>query len=419
MDTNRQAGARTVVFVHGIRSGPQVWDPLVSLLEADPAFKGVTLLRPEYSSPRKRVDPRHQTPNLNTLADQLSTYVRNRTTDDGCVVLFAHSQGGLIAQRMIQRLVTDGSAAELDRIARMVLVACPNSGSKFFLDLRRIFMRNPQEKSLRPLDEDVAETHRFVVKWAAETGAARPFLIRTYYGANDNIVPRVSAGGLFGRPDVLPGDHSSIVRPRSRDDDRYVAFAGELRSACQPTSPPDPELRVEVPEPRVQAPKRNVSRVVLLVVAQRPGERARRLLVKPASEDWRLLPELPYMLPSVPVSASVDEIRHDASVQLGLEPDALELELRGSPVWTSNMNPSMGDRSGDYVFQLAVVTRVDGVVDVLTHFADVGDRPGTWATLNELTQHEATRTQNGDIYRCIRELWGSNLERLTPVLSLP
>jgi len=419
MDANRRAGARTVVFIHGFRSGPQVWDPLVSLLEADPAFDGVTLLRPEYSSPWRRFDPRRQIPNLNALADQLSTYIRNRTAGDGCVVLFAHSQGGLIVQRMVQRLVTDGSEAELDRIARMVLVACPNFGSKFFLNLRRIFMRNAQEKSLRPLDEDVAETHRFVVKWAAEASAARPFLVRTYAGASDNIVPRVSAGGLFGRPDVLHGDHSSVVRPSSRDDDRYVAFAGELRSACQPISPPDPERRAEVPEPPVQVPKRNVSRVVLIVVAQRSGERARRLLVKPAFEDWRVGPELPFMLPSVPVSASVDEIRHDASVQLGLEPDALELELRGNPVWTSNKNPSVGERSGDYVFQLAVVTRVDGVVDAVAQFAQVGDRPGTWATLKELSDHDATRTQNGDIFRCIRELWGSNLEHLPPVLSLP
>jgi pimeloyl-ACP methyl ester carboxylesterase len=401
------------VFVHGFHSGPQAWDRFARLVEGDAAFGNTKLLFFSYSTPLLRIDPRRRVPDLNALADQLQTFIETRAPADGSLVIMAHSQGGLIVQRMLQRILCDRGGAQLARICRVVLVACPNFGSAFFLDVRRLLSRNAQERALRPLDEDVAYTHRFVYQRVAKTNvsddSSRAIPVHAYAGSNDNVVPPVSAGGFFGRPHVLPGDHSGVIQPTSYADDRYVALAGELR--CDAPS--------EDEGPAEQTTKRDVGRVLLVVVGRRRTERCNRLLVKKSSKEWKVYDELPYMMPSVAISASLDEIRHDASLQLGLDQDAITVELFGQPFWTPNANPKMGQASGAYTFQLAIVSKLEVLGDAEAFFATVGDRPARWASLTELSDHEATRELNGAVFRHLRDIWGSFLERRPAVVELP
>jgi pimeloyl-ACP methyl ester carboxylesterase len=99
-------------------------------------------------------------PDFNTLADSLGTFLE--TLRHPNVVIVSHSQGGLIAQRYLARMVMNARGRELLRIRRVVMFACPNSGSEIFLTLRRAALAwsHPQERQLRPLDEAVSEAQR-------------------------------------------------------------------------------------------------------------------------------------------------------------------------------------------------------------------------------------------------------------------
>src|SRR5438034_4344200 len=116
-------------------------------------------------------------------------------------------------------MLTNGRGQDLQRIRRIVMFACPSSGSDVFILARRWtpFWRNPQERDLRPINEAVTEAQKIVLSPVvhAESVAAdqRPIPIVAYAGESDNVVTPTSARGVFPDTGVIPGDHSSIVRP--------------------------------------------------------------------------------------------------------------------------------------------------------------------------------------------------------------
>jgi hypothetical protein len=142
-----------VVFVHGIISSPAAWTPLARLLENDTKIShSYRLLRFEYRSPKFDWRPDRRIPDYNTIADSLSTFIDIECADYTHLVLVGHSQGGLIVQRYLARMLAEGRGVDLRRIRRIVLLACPNNGSELLLILRKSarFWTHPQERELRP-----------------------------------------------------------------------------------------------------------------------------------------------------------------------------------------------------------------------------------------------------------------------------
>jgi hypothetical protein len=139
------------------------------------------------------------------------------------------------------------------------MYATPNSGSEFFLSVRKTGLRrNFQERELRPLAQSVAETLRsFLQKFVFTTEAGpnqHPMRVTAYAGESDAIVPPASAHSVFKIIGILPGDHSTIIRPESRDDLRYKSLEHAIREALDgqsqetvnvaddvPTAPPPPQ----------------------------------------------------------------------------------------------------------------------------------------------------------------------------------
>lgn len=158
--------------------------------------------------------------------------------------------------------------------------------------------------------------------------------------------------------------------------------------------------------------KRNVTRSLLLVGGCAESERSTRLLVKQASRDWEVDGQLPFMIPNLPHSTDLGELRSGASRQLGIAERHLELKFEGAVFATKNKNPALGDGAGVYRFQFVVVTIKKPPADVVSHLARIGDREATWMTLSELRSHRMTARLNLDPLVRLSGIFGSDLENL-------
>ncbi|MFI8876915.1 esterase/lipase family protein [Streptomyces sp. NPDC055243] len=225
-----------VVFVHGLASSPEVWRPFERLIAGDPELGFVAPLPFRYASPRLWFNPLRRIPSFDDIAGSLKVFLEVEAGDYDAVVLVSHSQGGLVVQRYLARMLNEGRGRELRRVRLAVLFACPNSGSELLLTLRRgLLPRHPQERELRPLNMAVAEAQRTVlnrVVHAQQVAADTcPIPVRVYAGEEDGVVTSVSARSVFPQADVLPGDHFTIVRPDSTAHRSFSTLRRDLLDA--------------------------------------------------------------------------------------------------------------------------------------------------------------------------------------------
>lgn len=218
-----------VVFVHGIRSSAKVWAAFTGLMAEDADLDFVEPLLFEYATGLVSLHPLRRLPSFDDVADSLKVYLDTEAQAFQQLVLVSHSQGGLVVQRCLARMLAEGRTRELRRIRHVVMFACPNSGSELALTTRRRWMpRNLQERQLRPLDSSVADTQRIVLDRLVNTSDADPgtprIPITTYAGESDGVVTPQSARGTFPDVGVLPGDHFTIVRPTSASHRSYTAL---------------------------------------------------------------------------------------------------------------------------------------------------------------------------------------------------
>lgn len=218
-----------VVLVHGFNSSSEMWEPLRRLIGSDEVLAFVDTLPFAYSTSLWTFDARRRIPSLDTIADSLKEFLDTEARRFRRLVLISHSQGGLVVQRHLARTTAEGRGTDLARIDRVVMLACPNNGSEIALSLRRRLLRgNPQERALRPLNEQVADTQRVVLRDIVNarevTPRTCPIPFSVYAGETDNIVTPASARSTFPDAAVLPGDHFGIARPDSHTHRTYTTL---------------------------------------------------------------------------------------------------------------------------------------------------------------------------------------------------
>ncbi|MFF3332975.1 hypothetical protein ACFYWX_26055 [Streptomyces sp. NPDC002888] len=218
-----------VVLVHGLFSSQQTWSAFEKLIARDRDLAHIETLPFGYASPIASFNPLRRIPSFDDAADSLRGFLEVEAASHRRLVLVSHSQGGLVVQRYLARMLAEGRGAELTRIVRIVMFACPNSGSELALSLRRkFFRRHPQERQLRPLDGMVAEAQRAVltrvVHAPSVTPQSCPIAITVFAGETDGVVTAVSARSVFPDAGVLPGDHFTIIRPDSPQHRSYTAL---------------------------------------------------------------------------------------------------------------------------------------------------------------------------------------------------
>lgn len=261
-------------MVHGLMSGPKAWEPLRELIAADRGLGFVEPLTFEYATGLLSVHPLQVFPSIDTVADSLKEYLATEAGAFDQLLLVTHSQGGLVAQRYLARMLHDGRGGELARIQRLVMLACPSNGSELLLSLRRRVLggRHPQEGDLRPLNDQVNATLRTIVRdvvhATAVTDRTCPIPVSVYAGESDGVVSRASAQSVFPDSSALPGDHSGILKA---DSPQHRTFTALRRLILATRSEP----YVPVPEPEARPDSAGL--ITLAPAAEeRPGKRRGR-----------------------------------------------------------------------------------------------------------------------------------------------
>ncbi|MFC9896423.1 esterase/lipase family protein [Nocardia sp. NPDC127579] len=225
-----------VVFVHGLFSSAKTWDSMQALLAGDPDLAGLTLLNFCYDSPKLSINPLRQIPDFDVLAASLQTCLEIEAADFNSVILVSHSQGGLVVQRYLARMVLRAKGTDLSRLRKVVMFACPSAGSDIFLGVRRLLLRfHPHVHALAPLNAAVAEAQRVVLErvlFAKERGDhSYPVQIKAYGCERDRIVKPGSSLWVFPDTGMLKGGHSSVIKPKTAADRSYLALKRDIITA--------------------------------------------------------------------------------------------------------------------------------------------------------------------------------------------
>ncbi len=229
--------SRGLVLIHGIFSSGRTWASLERLIMADSELSDLVVSTFSYYTPRLRLSPLKTIPDHDDVARKLWTYLEPLFETYTSLTLVSHSQGGLVVQRMLANQTQAGHAEDLNKIDKIVMLACPNSGSDLFLALRRYVLarRNPQEVALRPLDKMIEQTRatvlRQVVYASGVSESTCPIPIYAYAGEQDGVVKSQSAISQFRFTGVLDGDHSSILDFEAPHNMNYSILRKHLKAA--------------------------------------------------------------------------------------------------------------------------------------------------------------------------------------------
>ena len=158
-------------------------------------------------------------PDFDDLAQMLAAEYATRLGGDSPIAFVTHSQGGLVLQRFLAWMTSEGRARELARIRTVIMLACPNGGSQYLASIRRAlgYGRHPQAASLDVLDRRVADTQRAVLARIVHASGTDdhqcPIPFHVYAAGSDAIVTAASAQAAFPGAGTLAGDHFTILDP--------------------------------------------------------------------------------------------------------------------------------------------------------------------------------------------------------------
>jgi pimeloyl-ACP methyl ester carboxylesterase len=237
--TAAQESRALVVLVHGFGSSAQCWNQLASQLQADHAFADrFHLTRFSYATGWFQFSILRRIPRLSELAAHLRGFLDlEEQARYAKVMLVGHSQGGLVIQRYLAEELNAGHGENLSRIVQVIMISTPNLGSTLFSGLRKLlFWANPQEHSLRVLNEEISGVVRTVTE-RVENAAVnddnhRQIPIKCFWGDQDRVVLAASAKAQFENVAALEGDHFSVIVPQGQADHNYQKILASILSAA-------------------------------------------------------------------------------------------------------------------------------------------------------------------------------------------
>jgi pimeloyl-ACP methyl ester carboxylesterase len=232
------AGAKAeVIFIHGVLGDPVLTfgstDSNWPLLLAKDSLIGAPL---DVRSIGYSSKPIGAASNINEIANRLTLRLIDQEVFDQHekVIFVVHSMGGLIAKRMLVQLRTDHPQL-FSKVAGIVFLATPSGGSSL-ADTARWVSGNPQFEDMRP--EDVNTLLQVLEDdWQALLRSRDPdtrliafCVYETQALGPVTVVPRSrSQSGCDERPTAFDRNHSSLVKPASREDEVYRHVAARIK----------------------------------------------------------------------------------------------------------------------------------------------------------------------------------------------
>lgn len=234
-----------IVFVHGLLSSGAAWDEMENLVRNDPSLADIKTYKFSYRTTLTKRTITKRTPTLDEVADSLATYL-DYNVQETEVILATHSQGGLVALRMLSRNFASPSHRHT-AVRSIVLYACPQAGSSFAWTSRQLLLwGHPQERSLRPLDTATSESVRTVALSVIQKST--PFgdiRVKAVAGVSDGVVTLASAKSMWPDVETVAGDHKSIIRPGSTQEASFLILQ---RAVHEVAKAPDVSGMASAPE---------------------------------------------------------------------------------------------------------------------------------------------------------------------------
>lgn len=210
VDFRSRRANKAAVFIHGFLGRPDTtWGDFPQLLMREPALKDWDVFGIGYHS-GLRMDITGLWANnadLEVLGYYLRTTLAHSPFDSySHLALIAHSMGGLVAQ---QALVDD---ATRQRIGNLILFGTPSGGARKALFARRVHAQ------ARDMSEGSAFISKLRETWAGFLPTCATDL-RIIAAEKDVFVPPASSLAPFPESVryVVPGTHSSMVKPKGPD----------------------------------------------------------------------------------------------------------------------------------------------------------------------------------------------------------
>jgi triacylglycerol esterase/lipase EstA (alpha/beta hydrolase family) len=120
---------KIVIFVHGIRSSAEAWQPLIELLKKDDAVTA----RFEfdcfaYNTKAVELRPDQCIARIDVAAVGLREFIDSPKFYDREITLVGHSQGGLVIQAFLYNMLTNGRGEKLSAIRQVIMMANREQG---------------------------------------------------------------------------------------------------------------------------------------------------------------------------------------------------------------------------------------------------------------------------------------------------
>ena len=211
-DANEDA----LVFLHGWIGDSSTWDPLLTVIKADPRFSTFDLVSIDY--PTKK--PFDQTLTLDDLAPDIESVLSANMAGRNLFIV-AHSTGGVLARQILIRQNENGSTL---RVKRLVAIASPFGGTNTASLASHLGVSQELLVDLRDGSRYLLALH---TKWndSAEAIVQSGYRELCIASKADVIVPHKSA--ITDCRDVFLFDsweHTNIHAPLNLADQRYHAI---------------------------------------------------------------------------------------------------------------------------------------------------------------------------------------------------
>lgn len=229
-----------VLLAHGF-TGKQIdtWGDFPSLLREDDALRNFdihcweypTSLGMSYFLSKLQGHFRRNDPAISTLGQGLRTELDYYAEGYDRIVLVGHSMGGLVIQSFIIEEILRGRTEHLDRLTDVLLYGTPSGG---LVKARMAsFLKNQiaDMSDYGPFIQNLrSEWKRWVDEQRDDEGSPARFQLTLVAGLEDSFVPRDKVLGPFdyALKNEIPGDHSTLVKPTSREDLSYVILKKRL-----------------------------------------------------------------------------------------------------------------------------------------------------------------------------------------------
>ena len=237
------SASELLIFVHGLGGHyRKTWGQLPDFMEDDQRFDETDFYLLGYDSGLLKFF----VPGIHTLAQRLITILLHEYTSQDTVRIISHSMGGLIVKEAISQALLDGKAQELSRLRHVIFCSTPHLGETKANILQFIGRHLKELKALKPT---TMASHKIWISRVTQTSSrleddisheryALAVRITNFWGLSDKMVTEVNATALPTDENlIVPGDHSSIVKPRNTDDQVYLDLSSVLNSSVTSRNP--------------------------------------------------------------------------------------------------------------------------------------------------------------------------------------